>query len=165
MFSETEYQYLENLVNTYILNNEYNYYLAYTNTDLSSSYTNDYYDFYVIFSKEEINFTNNRFELPKENIRIGINAKSANRNGTNASRYVFTENVGGVSINQYEFIYTNALNSRYANILSKNEYIVNHDLSYNIDKNEYYSTPFLISILIIMIFLKWCFPMKGGKKV
>lgn len=30
-------------------------------------------------------------------------------------------------------------------------------------REEYYLTPFLICILILMLFFKWCFPMKGGK--
>ena len=28
---------------------------------------------------------------------------------------------------------------------------------------QYFLTPFLLCILIVMLFLKWCFPMKGGK--
>ena len=30
-------------------------------------------------------------------------------------------------------------------------------------KEEFYLIPFLLCILIVMLFLKWCFPMKGGK--
>lgn len=30
---------------------------------------------------------------------------------------------------------------------------------------QYFLTPFLLSILIVMLFLKWCFPMKGGKSL
>ena len=32
-------------------------------------------------------------------------------------------------------------------------------------REEYYLTPFLLCILILMLFLKWCFPMKGGKSI
>lgn len=30
-------------------------------------------------------------------------------------------------------------------------------------REEYYLTPFLLSIIVLMLFFKWCFPMKGGK--
>lgn len=30
---------------------------------------------------------------------------------------------------------------------------------------QYFLTPFLLCVLIIMLFLKWCFPMKGGKSL
>ena len=30
---------------------------------------------------------------------------------------------------------------------------------------QYFLTPFLLRILIVMLFLKWCFPMKGGKSL
>ena len=30
---------------------------------------------------------------------------------------------------------------------------------------QYFLTPFLLCILIVMLFLKWCFPMKGGKSL
>lgn len=30
---------------------------------------------------------------------------------------------------------------------------------------QYFLTPFLLCILILMLFFKWCFPMKGGKSL
>lgn len=164
MFSEVEYTYLSNLINTYVLNGEYTHYLAYTNTDLSSTYNYEYPDLYVIFSKEEIIANNNKFTIPEDNIKISINSKSATRNGTNGNRFAFTESNRAVTVPIYEFIYTNATNSKYADVLAKEEYIVKQDLNYNLDKNEFYIMPSLLSVLIVMLFLKWCFPMKGGKK-
>ena len=35
----------------------------------------------------------------------------------------------------------------------------------NISKEEFMLIPFLLSLLILMLFFKWCFPMKGGKKI
>lgn len=32
-------------------------------------------------------------------------------------------------------------------------------------QEEFYLIPFLLCILILMLFLKWCFPMKGGKSI
>ncbi len=32
-------------------------------------------------------------------------------------------------------------------------------------REEFYLTPFLLCIIILMLFLKWCFPMKGGKNL
>lgn len=33
------------------------------------------------------------------------------------------------------------------------------------DREEFIAIPFLLCVLIIMLFLKWCFPMKGGKSL
>lgn len=37
--------------------------------------------------------------------------------------------------------------------------------TFNISKEEFMLIPFLLSLLILMLFFKWCFPMKGGKKI
>lgn len=39
------------------------------------------------------------------------------------------------------------------------------DSNFPITKNEYYALLVLVGILIFMLFFKWCFPMKGGKKL
>lgn len=39
------------------------------------------------------------------------------------------------------------------------------DEYYHPTKEEYMLTPFLLALLIIMLFLKWCFPLKGGKRL
>lgn len=41
----------------------------------------------------------------------------------------------------------------------------NVNISFPIDKEEFYVLLVLIATLIMMLFLKWCFPMKGGKKI
>lgn len=169
MFSEIEYIYLENLINTYVLNGEYTHYLAYTYTDIDSTYSYDYPDFYVIFSKSEIIANGYSFEIPENSLKVSVNAKSANRNATNGERITFTESERSLTINSYEFIYTNASGSQFSNILAKNEYIIQtnteNNLSYNLDKNEFYTIPVFLGLIIMMLFLKWCFPMKGGKRL
>lgn len=168
MFTAVEYTYLKDLVNTYILNGDYNYYLAYTNTDLSGSYTSDTIDFYVIFSKDNIEGSSNTFSIPSKSLSIGVNSSQAQRNQTNGPRYEFTEFGGTVSVNSYEFIYTNANNSKYADLLAHDVYQekLNQEsnIAYNITKDEFYILPLFFGLLIMMLFLKWCFPMKGGKK-
>ena len=36
--------------------------------------------------------------------------------------------------------------------------------NFPLDKTDFYTLLVLLGVLIIMIFFKWCFPMKGGKK-
>lgn len=169
MFTQVEYTYLENLIETYILKGEYTSYLAYTNTDLSGSYTSDTYDFFVIFSKEDITSNSGQFVVSSGSLRIAVNSSQASRNNTNGPRLEFTELSGAVSVPTYEFIYTNALHSAYPDILAKEVYEsktnFENNISYNISKEEFYILPLFMGVLIMMLFLKWCFPMKGGKKV
>lgn len=163
MFTDVEYTYLKNLIDTYVLKGDYTDYLAYTYTDISSSYSYDYPDMYVIFAKSEIQANNNTFTIPSGSIKIAIDSNSASRNGVNGDRFAFTESEGTVYVEPYEFIYTNAVGSKYADVLAQEEYKISQDISYNIDKAEYYVVPLLICVIIMMLFLKWCFPNKGGK--
>lgn len=39
------------------------------------------------------------------------------------------------------------------------------DVSLPFEREEFIAIPFLLCILIVMLFLKWCFPMKGGKSL
>ena len=36
---------------------------------------------------------------------------------------------------------------------------------YHPTKEEYMLTPFFLALIVMMLFLKWCFPLKGGKKL
>ena len=168
VFTQVEYTYLENLIETYVLNGDYKSYLAYTNTDLSGSYTTDTYDFFVIFSKEDITSNVNNFSV-SSGLKISVNSSQASRNYANGPRVEFAELSGVVSVPSYEFIYTNALQSAYPDILAKevaeNRMNYENNIAYNITKDEFYIMPLFMGILIMMLFLKWCFPMKGGKKV
>lgn len=165
MFTDIEYTYLKNMVETYILKGDYVSYLAYTYTNISDNYSNESPEMYIIFSKSDIEASGNTFIIPEESITISIDTNSASRNSNNGPRYTFTESVSSVSVPNYEFIYSNAVNTKYADVLSYTEYLNSNNLSYNITKNEFYLTPLLVGLLIIMLFLKWCFPMKGGKSV
>ncbi len=39
------------------------------------------------------------------------------------------------------------------------------NIQYVPTKEDFYLTPFLLCIIILMLFLKWCFPMKGGRNI
>lgn len=43
--------------------------------------------------------------------------------------------------------------------------ITNVEVDFPFDKNDFYVLLILVAIIIMMLFLKWCFPMKGGKKI
>lgn len=160
--------YIKHLVNTYVLKGEYKSYLAYTYTDVSGNYNNNSPDIYIVFSEDDIISEENTFKINGKSIKISIDTNSANRNSIE-SRYVFTENVGTITVPHYEFIYTNAVHSKYADLIALEKYSeiqnVESNISYNITKEEFYIIPTLLALLIMMLFLKWCFPMKGGKKV
>lgn len=39
------------------------------------------------------------------------------------------------------------------------------EVSLPFEREEFIAIPFLLCLLIVMLFLKWCFPMKGGKSI
>lgn len=43
--------------------------------------------------------------------------------------------------------------------------VTNVEVDFPFDKNEFYTLLMLVATLILMLFFKWCFPMKGGKKI
>lgn len=64
------------------------------------------------------------------------------------------------------FRYSNIKSFKLPNILALEEQTSStsaptQDLPFN--REEFFIIPFLLCILILMLFLKWCFPMKGGK--
>ena len=160
MFSETEYTYIKNLVITHVLKGEYNYYVCYTETDISGNYNTDTDDVHCIFTKEKITSSNNTFRI-QNGLKVSIDSNQASRNANNGRRFAFTESNGTVSVPIYEFIYSNAESTKYADLIAQEEINIGNHL----DLNEFYMIPMFMALLIMMLFLKWCFPMKGGKNV
>lgn len=107
MFTQVEENYILALINSY-KKDGYNYYLAHTVTE-----TDNNYDIYIYFSKEEIvAISNNIFDL-SNCICVRIDSSSRNDNSYNTSTHsrssIINSNYSDVlTINQAEFIYTNA---------------------------------------------------------
>lgn len=80
------------------------------------------------------------------------------------------KNISDFDVASYEH-FTNIpfYNSKYADILatSNQEITVeggsNSSVEFPFTQEQFIAIPFLLCILILMLFLKWCFPMKGGK--
>lgn len=106
MFSEVQREFIKSFVDTY--RKEYPYYIAYTYTNVSDSYSYDDVSFYIIVSKNPIEGVSRyRYNLYGDCLSFAV------RSG-NASRTYQSERVQSVSapstltVNNYEWVYTNA---------------------------------------------------------
>lgn len=106
MWSEVYRDYVKDLVTSNRA--EYPYYLAVTNTNISTGYGNEYPAFKVYFSKEPITATGlYSYKLPADSICYTVIGGNASSNYH--SQRVTTSTAGGnLNINTYEFVYTNA---------------------------------------------------------
>lgn len=141
MLSTQEEIYIKGLNESYI-NNNYKYYLCYTNNP-NTSYNQSYYDIYCIYSKNEITNNNNKYQIQNGSIKCDIDTKNTTsiikQNTKNCESFN-----GEISIDTKEFIYSNVGNN--SDIMS--EYIIQKKMNNDI-------TLYSISILfmIILIFL------------
>lgn len=106
MWSDSNRDYVEQLVQT--MHKEYPYYVAHTCTYWGISNSAAYPSFKVYFSKEPIQATGlYTYELPAGSVVYNIRAGNANSN-YNDERVTIYSASGNLSIEDYEFIYTNA---------------------------------------------------------
>lgn len=93
----------------------YHYYVAYTNTTISSGYNRPVEpDIYVIFSAEEITSTSAySYNVPSGSVRYIIRSGNYSSSSTavNTNRLTFSDFSGNLSIDVYEHVYTNAVSS------------------------------------------------------
>lgn len=82
------------------------------------------------------------------------------------------KNLSDLDISKYEhFTNISYYNKKYADILANTQQQVSVDngsntsLKFPFTQEQFIAIPFLLCILILMLFLKWCFPMKGGKSI
>ncbi len=122
MLSAQELEYVKGLVGAYYKKG-YKYYLCHTVTE-----SNNVYDVYVYFSKEEIKaITSDTFDVT-DGLLVKIDSSQRNDNSYNGSTHSRDEvsNVSSiVSVHQAEFIYTNAISNYSTNL------VVNPDLNYS----------------------------------
>lgn len=160
MFSTTQQDYLQPMVEG-MYEDGYTYYVAYTNTNLSGSSSQDFRDLTLIFSKNNIVSDNYNF-TGTEYVRYDVITRSA------SDRYQgerVSKSSGArfsVTVPVYEFISSNADGSDYMNHLALVEHQQKNDLSYNLDLNDFWSFGVLISIIILLIWLKSWFARNGG---
>ncbi len=122
MLSAQELEYVKGLVGAYYKKG-YKYYLCHTVKE-----SNNVYDVYVYFSKEEIKaITSDTFDVTN-GLLVRIDSSQRNDNSYNGSTHSRDEvsNVSSiVSVHQAEFIYTNAIADYSTNL------VVNPDLNYS----------------------------------
>lgn len=111
LFDTAQMDIIEYLVPT-MRNEGYSYYVAYSNTDTSSS---SYYrrepDLYFVFSKEKITASSAyNYAVPKGSVRYicRSNDYSSSNYADNSARIKSESFSGNLSIEPYEHIYTNA---------------------------------------------------------
>lgn len=162
MFTATEIEFLKALLHTNILNGSYNYYVAYTLTSITTDPEN--YDFYVVMSEEPIvGTTEHSFKCHGDQIIMKVDSSAASRNNSDPRIVYSIESARSFSVNDYEFVYTNAEGSIHADLMAMYEYQQANDLSYNLDLNHYYAVPVLLSITLLFTILRWWYPSKGAR--
>lgn len=152
MFSALEESYIKSLINTY-KKEGYSYYVVHTVNE-----TDNEYDFYIYFSKDEIVFSDSyTFELSDNSLMLKVDSSSRNDNSYNSSTghrdLVFYES-GTISVNIAEFIYTNANYNHSLIVHSLNPDIMNSGLdSYNNNLISL-SLLFICSSIFMFMFVK-----------
>lgn len=101
MFSAIEIEYIKGLINTYY-GKGYKYYLCHTITE-----NNNDYDFVIYFSKEEIGAINDNYFQVKNGLRLYVDTSARNTYNSTSGDSVSDFNAY-ITVNQGEFIYTNA---------------------------------------------------------
>ena len=107
MLSEVQRDYVKSIYNANC--REYPYYLAYSDTYIGSGYA-DYNnpDLVVILSKEPI-IANSKYNytIPSNSLKYSVITRNAS-NQYHSERVVTSQINGDVSVDNYEFVYTNA---------------------------------------------------------
>ena len=147
MFNEQEFEYVKNLVSTY-MKQGYKYYVCYTNSDDDVDI-----DVTICFSKNVIHAVNDTiFNIPNG---IKITLKSSNYRYNERPDVINLQTyISGdlVVVNDYEYIYTNAIID-----YETTEYVVYPDLLYsdiNYGNTQYlYISVFLLAIIFLYMFV------------
>ena len=108
MFSEVQREWIAHFVKSNF--KDYPYYIAYTNTNFNQTSSNDY-NFYIIISKDKIT-ANSRYSYTLQNLSncicLGVRSSNASYNYHNERVVNQSLSSTNISIDNYEFVYTNA---------------------------------------------------------
>lgn len=148
MFSQVEENYIKGLIGSYFKQG-YKYYVCHTVNE-----TDNVYDIYIYFSKEEIKALNsNSYKLDKS-ICLKIDSSTRNDNSYNPSihsRTILSNSnyTGDLDINEAEFIYTNATLDYEISVDT-----INPDINYNGHSvsDSFYSIGILFILVILFVY-------------
>lgn len=111
MFSTNQLEVIQTLVPT-MKNQGYDYYIAYTNTDTSSSWgSTTEPDLCIVFSSDEITATSGySYDVPEGSVMYVIRTGnySTSQSAVNTDRYEISEYSGILNIDIYEHVYSNS---------------------------------------------------------
>lgn len=127
MWSDSYRDYVEKIVKTNL--DEYPYYVAHTCTYWDLANSSAYPAFKVYLSKEKITSTGlYTYQLPADSICYNVVGGNANRT-YHDERITITSASGRLTVDEYEFLYTNAESNSYTvqpDILSTTEVTKSH---------------------------------------
>ena len=152
MFSTTEYQYTRDLVITN-LNEDYDYYLCFTENSGNTSYNSSDYDVICYFSKAEIQKQGEyQYTFTDTADFIEFDSNSYGTNNTIQKIHTGTVNASTINIPNYEYIYSNCEGSTF-DIVSDIKFNQDNNLAYNLDLNYAYLVLVLLILPVIVGFV------------
>lgn len=163
MLSQTQLDFLEPFIAQHYKEG-FIYYVANTNTNLSSSSNYSYRDITVIFSKEPIICTNStNFGTANSCVRYDVITRNASRDYTEPRIVKSTLSSLNYNVPTHEFVVSNAKGAETMNLIATEEYMYQNNLSYSIGVNEYYVIPFILCITLLSTWLfSWFGRVRGS---
>lgn len=166
MLSTAQMDFVENFI-AQQYKEGYVYYVVFTNTNMSNVSSYNFRDLSIVVSKFPINCQNSyTFKSSNACVRYNIITRNAsnNRDDDRIERLQKTNLSSlNLSINNYEFIITNATNSYHMNTLAISELNYRDNLTYNLDVNDYYTIPVCLCIIIVWHWLSSWFGRTKGE--
>lgn len=152
MLSQTEYQYIHDLV-LQMYNQDYHYYFCVTNNPTGSNNTN-IYDIECYFSQNEINNQSNRFTL-QNGIKISLDSNNYSTSNTIDKLKRETISSQTITSNTKEYVYSNV--GQYSNLIASYETSLNNHLSIDFA----YLIPCILILQILISFIRSFFKKRG----
>lgn len=162
MFSTTQQQYIDDVVLQMYLQG-YKYYVVHTNTNINDYSNNEWRDLTFYFSKDEIKaISQYKYQITNSALKYSVRTSNASRNYSEERVVITNQNATTITINNYEFISTNATNSQTMNVLAELEYQRSNSIDYNMNLNDVYVIPFVVMIFFMTWIFKWVYPNSKG---
>lgn len=114
-----------------------------------------YFDGYELYHYYFNGNSTSTFDINySHSVDAGVYSLKNNANSTHKALNL--SNVSGLGLS--DFVYSEK-------IVVENNSNSSNSVNLPFNREEFIVIPFLLCILILMIFLRWCFPMKGGKSI
>ncbi len=144
MFSNTEYQFVKDLILSYYSNGFKNY-VCYTNNP-QNSYGTQYYDIFCYYSKSNITHNNLTFTFSNDTKKCSIDTKSVNSQYKNNSIVCIDGSNSSITVDSKEFVYSNVGTN--SNIIADFE-----NTSRFYSANNVYMTSVLTLLVLVFLYI------------